>query len=55
MAYVAQLLPDLTEARVIRDALAEYVKRDDIGEEERDAAWSVLADITKKLRERRPR
>lgn len=53
MSYVAQLLPDETEARVIRDALSDYVKRSDITEEERDAGWSVLADLTKKMRTRR--
>lgn len=50
MAYVAQLLPDLDQARVIRDALAEYVKRDDVSGDEIDIAWSVLADLTSKMR-----
>jgi predicted transcriptional regulator len=50
MSYVAQLLPDLAQARVIRDALADYVRRSDISEDDRDAGWAVLAKLTQDMR-----
>lgn len=44
--YVCQLLPDLPQARVLRDALKDYTERQDITEEKRDQAWSLLAKLT---------
>lgn len=48
--YVAQLLPDMEQARVIRKALAAFVEREDITEEERDAGWAMLAKLTQDMR-----
>lgn len=48
--YVAQLLPDLEQARVLRDALTEYIKRDDITEEQRDAAIAMQLKLIQDMR-----
>lgn len=50
MGYVAQLLPDLAQARILRDALTEYTKRTDVSEYDIDAAWEMLAKLTKDMR-----
>jgi len=52
--YVAQLLPDLEEARVLRTALAAYTERDDISEANRDRAWKLLAKLTNDMTNIRP-
>jgi hypothetical protein len=38
------------EARAIREALADYVRRTDITEQKLDAAWAVLAEVANRLR-----
>lgn len=48
--YVAQLLPDIDQARVLRDALKDYIERTDISEEQRDDAWNLLAKLTTDMR-----
>lgn len=53
MPYVAQLLPNLEEARVLRKALAKFVEREDITEEERDNGWAMLAKLTEDMRRKR--
>jgi len=45
-----QILPDIEETRVLRDALMEYQRREDVTEQQRDMAWKLLAEITAKLR-----
>lgn len=51
--YVAQLLPDADQARVLRDALKDYTERTDITEDQRDAAWELLAKLTADMRRHR--
>lgn len=51
--YVAQLLPDLEQARVLRDALTEYIKRDDITEEQRDAAIAMQLKLLTDMRRKK--
>jgi hypothetical protein len=51
MPYVAQLLPDLVQARVLRDALAQYVLEDHT-DEDKDAAWEMLAKLTNDMRKK---
>lgn len=49
--HVAQLLPDIEQARVLRDALADYISRTDIHTPEQvDAAWSLLSKLTVDMR-----
>lgn len=50
MSYVAQLLPDLRQARILRTALMAYVDRDDITEEDRDLAYEMLVKLTADMR-----
>jgi hypothetical protein len=50
MAYVAQLLPDLAEARVLRQALADFVLKPEASDEEKDSAWALLAKLTNDMR-----
>ena len=50
--YVAQLLPDLEQARILRRSLIDYANRSDVTEEEKDAAWQMLADLTTQMRRR---
>lgn len=47
---IANLAVAHDELRVIREALAEYVRRPDLTEPQLDAAWSVLAEIANRLR-----
>jgi hypothetical protein len=47
--YVAQLLPTLEEARVIRAALSHYVQCDPLADKEEDIAWKILAELTSKM------
>lgn len=51
--YVAQLLPDLEQARVLRDALTDYLKRDDITDEQRDAAIALQLKLITDIRKKR--
>lgn len=53
MAYIAQLLPDLEQARIIRDALAEYIRSELITEDQVDTAWSILANLTTQMQRAR--
>lgn len=53
MSYVAQLLPDLEEARILRSALALYIANENTEEDQRDIAWSLLAKLTKDMRTRK--
>lgn len=47
-----QLLPTLSEARVIRTALSEWMRDNEhnLSTEAMDCGWKVLADITTKIR-----
>lgn len=49
-AYVAQLLPDLEQARVLRDALTAYIARDDISEDKRDVALEMSIKLLQDMR-----
>jgi len=55
MAYVAQLLPDLKQARILCTALLAYTERGDISEEERDLAWALLSKLTNDMRKNNDR
>lgn len=44
--YVAQLLPSLRQARILRTALVAYTEREDITENDKDLAWEILAKLT---------
>jgi hypothetical protein len=46
MTYVAQLLPDIDQARVLRQSLADYVQSDQYSEGDKDLAWELLAKLT---------
>ncbi len=47
--YVSQLLPSLTEARVLRKALADYTNDPDNSPEDIDLAWAMLAKLTRDM------
>lgn len=53
MSYVAQLLPDLQQARILRNLLDDYTRRDDISEDDRDAAFELLIKLTRDMRKDR--
>lgn len=55
MSYVAQLLPDLKEARVLRTALDDLIHKPGSTESERDLAWGLLAKLTMDMREHQRR
>lgn len=50
MGYVAQLLPDLEEARVLRQALSDYANTPAYSEEQKDLAWKLLSKLTDDMR-----
>lgn len=53
MPYVAWLNLDLEQARVLRDALADYLRRKDITEEQRDTAIEIQVTLLKQTRKAR--
>ena len=52
MADVLLLAMDLREAFVIRNALSEYIRHTDLSDEEINAAWSVLKEMTTEVKGR---
>lgn len=53
VSYVAQLLPDAEQARVLRDALRMYIDRSDITDEQLDAALALQTKLLQDMRRSR--
>lgn len=49
-----QLLPTITEARILRKALQYYMDQtDDISNEDTDRIWKLISDISTRVRSAR--
>lgn len=59
MAYVAQLLPDYEQAKVLRTALQRFITPEIAAtaapatEAEIDAAWELLSKLTRDMRNKK--
>lgn len=50
MTYVAQLLPNLQEARILREALVDFTNKPEISPEDLDLTWGLIAKLTQDMR-----
>jgi hypothetical protein len=50
--YVAQLLPSLKEARVIRSALMHYVSCSPVTSEDEDISYGLVAKLYMQMKDR---